>query len=234
MARGILDIPMSARPVIGVSTSAERGKLAWWCNWASIKLAGGRPRRLSPGDGDDWHGLDGIVLGGGDDIGANLYQGEIAPEIRIDPARDRMELELLSHAEAKGLPVLGICRGAQMLNVFRGGSLHADIYRVFEGARRMRTALPRKDVTVDRSSRLYRILGAERMKVNSLHHQAVDRLGDDLRPVARDEAGVVQAIEADGERLLIGVQWHPEFLVYRGRQQGLFRALVRYIQGNAA
>jgi putative glutamine amidotransferase len=64
------------------------------------------------------------------------------------------------------------------------------------------------------------------MKVNSLHHQAVDRLGDDLRPVARDRAGIVQAIESSGDRLVIGVQWHPEFLVYRGRQQGLFRALV--------
>ncbi|MBI1181148.1 MAG: gamma-glutamyl-gamma-aminobutyrate hydrolase family protein [Alphaproteobacteria bacterium] len=217
---------MRPRPAVGVSASARGGRIMWWFNRASIRLAGGRAVRLTPETGADWRSLDALVLGGGDDIGAEIYHGRIAPDVRVDPRRDRMELDLLDHAEARRLPVLGICRGAQMLNVFRGGSLYPDIYEVF-AAPRMRTALPRKRVTIERSSRLHGIVGADTMMVNSLHHQAVDRPGERLRPVARDDAGIVQAIEGEGERLLIGVQWHPEFLIYRGRQHGLFEALVR-------
>ncbi|MEQ9314261.1 MAG: gamma-glutamyl-gamma-aminobutyrate hydrolase family protein, partial [Henriciella sp.] len=170
--------------------------------------------------------LDALIIGGGDDIGAELYRGEVSVDVRIDPARDRLEQKLLREALRRGLPVLGICRGAQMINVVRGGALHEDIFKVYESAPRMRTVLPRKSVEIVAGSRLHRILRLTRCRVNALHHQSVSRLGSGLAIVARDDHGIVQAIEESAKRFLLGVQWHPEMLVLSRSQQRLFRALI--------
>ena len=90
----------------------------------------------------------------------------------------------------------------------------------------MRTVLPRKTVHIEADSRLLQITGCNPCRVNALHHQSVDRVGRDLRVVARDEAGIVQAIEGTGPNFLIGVQWHPELLVFSAPQQRLFAALA--------
>lgn len=171
--------------------------------------------------------LDGLIVGGGDDISATVYGGEIDPAVRLDPERDELELRMLRHAFARSLPVLGICRGAQMINVFLGGSLHTDIHAVYVQAPRQRTVLPRKTVHVDADSRLGKILKCLKCRVNALHHQSVDRLGQGLRVVARDDHDMIQAIEGSDHRFLIGVQWHPEFLILDSGQQRLFRHLVR-------
>jgi putative glutamine amidotransferase len=113
-----------------------------------------------------------------------------------------------------------------MINVSLGGTLHTDIYEVFEHAPRMRTVLPKKTVSIVPGSRLDRTLRCNPCRVNALHHQSVDRLGRGLRAVAKDEAGVVQGIEGEGASFLIGVQWHPELLVWKRPQQRLFAALV--------
>lgn len=198
----------------------------WWANWLALRRAGARPVRLTP----DWpHGLDrfdGFLIGGGDDISAELYGGELTLDIRIDPDRDRLEQDVLAHALTSGRPVLGVCRGAQMINVHQGGSLHTDIHAVYETAPRMRTILPRKRVTLAPDTRLRDLLGVDRLRVNALHHQAVDRLGEGLVVTARDDHGIVQAIECAAGPWLLGVQWHPEFLQWTPRQQKLFDALV--------
>ncbi len=224
---------MSRRPVIGITTSERKSRIAWFFDWLAVYRAGGRPMRLSPGRSVDIGALDGLVIGGGDDIEAHLYDSEVALDVRIDPDRDRLELELLKELFPLRIPILGICRGAQMTNVFLGGTLHGEISDLVPGKGIRRTVLPRMDVKIERGSRLHRVIGLDRCRVNSLHHQAVDRLGDGLRIVAWSEDGIVQGIEGPGHPFLVGVQWHPEFLVFSRAQQRLFRALVEAAdQGN--
>ncbi|MEH6587979.1 MAG: gamma-glutamyl-gamma-aminobutyrate hydrolase family protein [Halioglobus sp.] len=151
-----------------------------------------------------------------------------------DPARDDMEKHLIRHALYTGKPLLGICRGAQLINVTLGGSLHQSIDHFYsEGTGNPRSILPRKRVALAQDSRLRHILGGTSSRVNALHDQSIRDLGDDLRVSARESNGVVQAIERDGEQFLLGVQWHPEYLPQYPAQQQIFRHLVRAAQGQS-
>jgi putative glutamine amidotransferase len=222
------------RPRIAVTTSARSGWRIFPLVALNLWLAGGRGVRWGTGRHADLDTVDGLVIGGGDDISPALYGGEIRAEARLDPERDALEKRLAEDAYARNLPVLGICRGAQMLNVALGGTLHADAYAAFPGSRRYRTILPRKQVRAERGTMLARLTRRERMRVNALHSQAVDRLGAGLRVAARDEGGMVQAIERCEEPMCLGVQWHPEHLFYRAAQRRLFAALVTAARDGAA
>lgn len=214
------------RPLIGVTTSKRGGWRSLIFHRLALRRAGGKAVRLTPGMSVALHELSGLIIGGGDDIGAELYGGELLPDVRVDPERDDLEIRLLQHALPTRMPVLGICRGAQMVNVALGGTLHGDIYVTYAQAKRMRTVLPRKKVWIEEGSRLGQILACNPCRVNALHHQSVDRLGRELRIVGRDDAGIVQAIEGVNDRFLIGVQWHPEFLIHSRSQIRLFNSLV--------
>lgn len=216
-----------ARPLIGFTASARRGRVMGWFNRLALFRAGARSVRITAAAPYPVERLDGLVIGGGDDIDAALYGLAAAePTVRLDPERDALEQRVLDWAEDSGMPVLGICRGAQMINVHRGGTLHADIHAAYADASRLRTPLPLKRVAVEAGTRLHAILGLESCRVNALHHQSVDQPGRGVRLAARDQAGVVQAIEVPDAAFLLGVQWHPEFLVLDRRQQRLFRTLV--------
>ncbi|WP_422126553.1 gamma-glutamyl-gamma-aminobutyrate hydrolase family protein [Thioalkalivibrio sulfidiphilus] len=147
-----------------------------------------------------------------------------APEGDAD--RDRLEQALIRDALDRDLPLLGICRGMQLMNVVCGGSLHQGLEGFHEEHPQIRSVLPRKTVALAPDSVLRQILGCERCPVNALHDQGVDRLGEGLRVVAREPNGVIQAVEHTRRRFAIGVQWHPEYLPQKRSQQGLFRALV--------
>jgi len=215
-----------SRPLIGVTTSRRGGWRSYLFHRLALTRAGARAMRLVAGDALPTDELDGLVIGGGDDIGAELYGGKVLPDVRIDPERDKLELRLLEGALPRGLPILGICRGSQMLNIALGGTLHTDIHAVYVQAPRMRTVLPRKTIHVVEGSRLDRILRCNPCRVNALHHQSVDRVGRGLKVVARDESGIVQATEGAGPSFLLGVQWHPELLVFTRPQQRIFAALA--------
>ncbi|MEO1689532.1 MAG: gamma-glutamyl-gamma-aminobutyrate hydrolase family protein, partial [Pseudomonadota bacterium] len=125
-------------------------------------------------------------------------------------------------------PILGICRGAQMMNVARGGTLHQDAFGHYKAGAALRTPLPLRRVTTRASSALAAIMGRERLRVNSLHRQAIDRPGQGLAICAEDQHGMTQAVErvAPGP-LRVGVQWHPEFIFWRRSQFRLWARLVR-------
>lgn len=200
----------------------------------NIWLAGGRAVRWTAARPRDLDDVDGVVIGGGDDISPDIYGGELVRSARLDPARDAMERALVTGAAERGMPLLGVCRGAQMINVARGGTLHQDAYGVYVASQKVWTILPRKRVEVVPDTHLAHIAGTETLSINALHSQAVDRLGAGLRVAARDQGGMVQAVEAIAPPFMVGVQWHPEHLIYAHRQRALFKALVDAVDTTAA
>jgi putative glutamine amidotransferase len=219
------------RPLIGVTGGDHAPPIAWWfIRWALWRV-GAKAVRMTPARPGRVASLDGIVISGGDDIDPALYLPQAPERAPLDPARDRFEIDALRHVIDTDLPVLGICRGAQLLNVTLGGSLHADLRPLRRLTSNRRTPLARKTLQVVQGSELHGWLGAEQVRINSLHHQAIDRLGDQLRVSGRDLDGIVQAVEMPGRRFLLGVQWHPEYLPTHRAQLGLFGALVQAASG---
>jgi putative glutamine amidotransferase len=142
-------------------------------------------------------------------------------------ARDGLEFKLLDDACKRQIPVLGICRGAQLINVQFGGTLHQDIEGFYTEIPKVHTIWPREMVSIQQGSALHKMTGSGDAWVNALHHQAVDNLGEPLKVTARDRANIIQAIEHPGYPYLIGVQWHPEYLPQIIEQRNIFKALVK-------
>jgi len=158
-------------------------------------------------------------------LGRRLLSARRAP--RRDAGRDTLEAALIDAALERSMPMLGICRGAQLLNVRCGGSLHQQLGAFYREAPQPHTILPYKPVRIEPDSRLAAIMGLTECQVNSMHRQAIKDTGTAIRVVAREPSGVVQAVEREGPALAIGVQWHPEYLPQRPEQRALFKALVR-------
>lgn len=195
-----------------------------------IRLAGGIPVRIHPDSPKYDDNLYGLVIGGGADLSPTLFNFEPKPGYPYDTPRDTMEFTWLELAEARNLPVLGICRGAQTINVYRGGSLHMDVSKAYDEAIYPSHLLAnisfRKMIVLQPGTKLRALLSMETAMVNSLHKQAVNRLGKDLVISAREKNGVIQAIEDPEREFYMGVQFHPETLVYRKEFRRLFKTLV--------
>jgi putative glutamine amidotransferase len=247
------------RPLIGVSTSEvrtagrsqpaeqsepQRRELALGMAYLNaVEAAGGIPVILAPlcqaGTDALLDRLDGVCLSGGPDITPSSYRAEAHPELGpTEPELDRFELYLARRARMRGLPVLGICRGAQLLNVSRGGTLFQHLPDVVGDAIEHRQAELSGEVShtvcVRSGTRVAQILGSAPLRVNSFHHQAIDRLGAGLRAVAWADDGVVEAVEAPAGEFAIGVQWHAECLTAIDAHAALFRALVDAAAARAA
>ncbi len=151
----------------------------------------------------------------------------------ISRERDSLEFKLFDFALQGNKPVLGICRGAQLINVFFEGSLHEEISSFYFEVPNPYSIFPVKTIYVEKNSKTFNILQSSELSVNALHHQAVDRAGKNIRTVAREANGIVQAIEHTQLEFMIGVQWHPEYLITRKRQRRLFRSLVKTAAKNA-
>ena len=193
------------------------------CLW----LCGADAVYLTPKSDCQRHLLNALVIGGGDDIDPGLYGHHDSGLAPIDRDRDAFEVEMIQHALGTNLPIVGICRGMQLLNVVLGGNLHGDIRAMRIRTSNRRSPLPLKLAHIDGGSLLGSVVGEGPLRINSLHHQAVDRMGETMRPVAWDDDGIVQSIESSDHRLLVGVQWHPEYLPYIANQRRLFGHLVK-------
>ena len=168
---------------------------------------------------------DGLLMPGGVDIEPARYGQETSPQCgKIDLARDAAEWWMLETYLPSGKPVLGICRGVQVLNVFLGGTLHQHIEGHSDFKSRCKGC---HKVSIRPGSKLYHIVNTQQLTVNSLHHQAVDSLGKDLDVSAVSEDGIVEAVVHTSHPFCIGVQWHPEHLSrhYTVHQQ-IFDAFV--------
>jgi putative glutamine amidotransferase len=172
---------------------------------------------LSQRSEDYARALDGLVLQGGADISPLAYgEQPLKPEWAGDPVRDRYEISLVQAFAAAAKPVLGICRGAQLINVALGGSLHQDIphHRSDEYDQHAH------DVRLEPGSGLARLYGETGpRRVVSIHHQAIKDLGRGLKVEARAEDGVIEAVRGEGPGYICAVQWHPEF---HGGRNGFF------------
>jgi putative glutamine amidotransferase len=180
--------------------------------------------------------LDGLLLTGGGDLDPRHYGRRAHPKTaNIDPPRDGLELELSRRGLEREMPMLGICRGAQVLGVALGGELVQDIGSKVANAEQHAPREGEKSVrhwvTAAPGSRLRAILGADRLRVNSSHHQANGRLGAKAQTAAWSPDGVVEGIEGTGSAFVIGVQWHPERMWRRApRQARLLAAFVAAAQ----
>jgi putative glutamine amidotransferase len=196
------------RPRIGI-TASRSARVDRYVDY--VAAAGGEPIVLRPGQPVRLDTLDGVLFSGGVDVDPRHYGQAPDPTVEVDEERDQLELPLARRAIEAGLPVLGICRGMQLLNVAAGGSLiqHLDGHR---GGTAASDPSGQHVVRVAPGSELACILGATEVPVNSRHHQAVGEaeLAPGLTPTAWSPDGVVEAFERPGEGWLLAVQWHPE------------------------
>lgn len=232
--------PRRRTPIIGLTGNYHDNE----CGLAegyytSVLKAGGTPLIIPPFEDDDalvdtLNSIDGILLTGGDDLNP-LFMGEepIKELHSINPRRDRQELLLTRLAADRQIPILGICRGVQILNFAMGGTLYQDIYFQRDGTsikhgQELDRAFASHTVDIERNSLLFRIMGTERLPVNSFHHQAINRIAPGFRATATAPDGIVEAIESAECKAMLGVQWHPECFVLTGDEAmlPLFRWLI--------
>lgn len=215
-------------PIIGITGNYSDGQLALAPGYyESIVKAGGIPFVIPPFSDDNillslLDRLDGLLLSGGADINP-LYLGEepIKELHGINPHRDRQELLLVRLAANRQIPMLGICRGIQVMNAAFGGTLYQDIHSQREESclkhsQDLERNYASHSIKIKPDSTLYKILGTDTLPVNSFHHQAVKEPAAGFRVVARAADGVVEAIESAEFKSMIGVQWHPECFVQNG------------------
>ncbi|GAB4209413.1 MAG: gamma-glutamyl-gamma-aminobutyrate hydrolase family protein [Roseiflexaceae bacterium] len=233
------------RPLIGIPCGTFRDRD--WCPPThghrqtyvdAVVAAGGAPLLIPLIEQEEvlrtiYDRLDGLLLAGGGDIQPHYYGEEPLPELgTTDALRDQVEIPLVRWAMEDGKPVLGICRGLQVLNVALGGTLYQDIPSQIQTDIVHDSSYTRKDwtymahdIALEPGSRLAEILGVTRFGTNSLHHQSLKTVAEPLQPVGWAPDGVVEAVEGRNGQFVIGVQCHPEAL--QGEADPRWRALFR-------
>ncbi len=217
-----------AKPIVGVTTYLQRAQTGVWdvqaaflpeVYVAAVEKAGGIPLLLPPqplagGVAEQVvDRLDGLIIAGGLDVDAARYGAAAHPENdRPSTLRDDWDDALLTAAIAAEVPFLAICRGVQVLNVLRGGTLHQHLPEVVghDGYRAGNGEFATNEVRVEPGTRIAAVIGEGSHAVQSYHHQAIDAVGPGLRVTAQSADGIVQAVELEDVPFGVGVQWHPE------------------------
>ncbi len=224
-------------PIIGITTYGRNAAAEFTLQAVyvdAVRRAGGIPILLPPGETRCDRILqlvDGLILAGGGDIDPAIYGGDSHPAIySVDAERDEFELSLAETVMAEGFPVLGICRGMQVLGVVSGGNLISHVPDRFGDDILHRLDNPRRPtshtVEVNAQSRLAEVLKVTKTEVTSWHHQAVQSVSNGWSPVAFAPDGVIEAIEHQEHPWAVAVQWHPELSAHCPAQKSLFHALV--------
>ena len=235
------------KPLIGIASDVlqregERDRAFVFTTYVeSLKRAGAVPVLIPPqpeNAADVIDSLDGILLAGGDDCDPAEYGEEMHPTCQtMDPRRQKNDLGLAGLARARGIPTLGICLGVQVMNVAAGGTLIQDIGSAIE-TEIDHASEPsdrhRHDVLIDGATKLGGILGgAQEMRVNSSHHQAVGRVGEGLRVTAHAPDGIIEGLEDPSHPFYVGVQWHPEDMPGELSATAIFGAFVEAARSHA-
>lgn len=226
-------------PIIGITAKRDQNaptQIVLFEHYTrSILDAGGIPILLPtgiPADQVEAAALrvDGILISGGGDIDPAVYNGHPHERVyNVDPDRDALELTLVSAARRHKIPLLGICRGLQVINVVMGGTLFTDIHDQFPTSIEHSTGkfdYMAHPVNINKGTRLSAIVRQEKMEVNSLHHQGIDRLGQGLRASATSIDGLTEGIESQDLHFLMAVQWHPETMHSDPAAQGIFNRFI--------
>lgn len=239
--------PKISHPLIGITCSLRRfpNTGAHECEYyyiyepyvTAVHKAGGLPVIIPMGIPGRYTNrifdhLSGLVLAGGGDLDPNLYADLITKSVKmVDPKKDQTEIDLFNLAFNKNIPVLGICRGAQLMNVALDGTLYQDITGQIRMSLDHDPDFPKNvnvhEITIEKDTKLYKALGETSVWVNSWHHQAIKLHGKGLLVTARASDGVIEAIEHPNKKWIIGVQWHPELTWQDDKvQANLFNAFV--------
>jgi putative glutamine amidotransferase len=244
------------RPLVAVTTTIDpkggdykRPRIGLYASYlAPLERLGLTPILVTPGHTaesiDRLVGMcAGLMLSGGEDIDPSRYGHDPIPELgEVNPPRDEAELRALDCAVRRDVPILGICRGHQLLNVYFGGTLCQDIGVEMEDAISHLQTTPwgshHHEATVVEGTRLAAAVGKQRLSINSYHHQAVRRLAPNLEVSARADDGLIEAVESRDHRWVVGVQWHPERHEARADEGDpnlrVFQAFADAVRGSGA
>lgn len=233
------------KPIIGITSSHEKenGLRNYHRTTVSIDytkgvIEGGGIPIVIPTTGDieiikeQLNLIDGLILSGGPDINPIYYGEDFKEKIGvISPERDDNEIKILKEFLKTEKPILGICRGHQLLNVYFGGTLYQDLsYFEMEPLKHRQDLYPELEihnVAIEKNSILEKLYG-ESIRTNSFHHQAINKLGEGFKVIARSSDGIVEAIEKIDHKFCLGIQWHPEMMVARGNKDmiKIFKLLI--------
>ena len=247
---GVAAVAEGNAPVIGITCGHDTagGQDRWFVKTPYIRAvveAGGVPLLIPPTWDERLLALcldrvDGLLLTGGVDVDPALYGQEPHAALgKVDREWDDLDVVAARLALERDMPVLGICRGVQVLNVAAGGTLVQDIPSQVKGALAHQQSAPAREathaVTVAEGSRLHDLLGMTTAAVNSFHHQAVQAVAPGFRAVAHAADGVIEAIESETHRFAVGVQWHPELMTDSYPvQRRLFAGFLAAVRAAAA
>lgn len=223
------------KPVIGITASMEIDETKYMVhhhNVKAIKKTGGipimLPYLLMEEDVEQIaHQIDGLYATGGYDIDPTLFNEEPHPQLgTIIPDRDAFEIALMKRLLEMGKPVLGVCRGCQILNIAVGGDMYQDIYTqidrdLLQHSQKAPSGHASHFVEVVKGSLLYELTGTDRLKVNSRHHQANRSVPDHFQISGKASDGVIEAIESKAHEFALGLQWHPENMLAVGDETSL-------------
>lgn len=205
----VLPLKIRKRPLIGITV--KLGEYAAW-----VRHAGADVILLADGEPTSRDSINGLLLTGGEDVDPALYGESNRSSRRVNPQRDRFELEVLAWALQRGIPILGVCRGMQLLAVSLGAKLYQDLSEL-ESSSRVKIChrtTGHKDTTHSIQTLAHTILGGSvgdsTCSVNSHHHQGIRVLPKGLRASAFSSDGLIEAVEGTGEEWMLGIQWHPE------------------------